>query len=166
MTRIDSRGLALVLATLAIAAAPDAHAMKLAGYNCKDHVQIGNGGLAGLIDTIKIEKEITFGAQECAKACSETKGCVGMNVKELWENGKEITYCQLYSKVAGVTPYPIGSEGKASWGVACVNISRVKWTQPENQTYSAQPVPPFGDPTGAQDGNRPGAAPGGPSGRR
>lgn len=156
MTRIGSREFALVLAALALAAAPEAHAMKLAGYNCNDHVQIGNGGLAGLIDTIKIEKEITPAAQECAKACSETKGCVGINVKELWENGKEVTYCQLYSKVAGVTPYPIGSEGKASWGFACVNISRVKWNLPKNETYSAQPQLPGIDPRGYQDTNRPG----------
>src|SRR5688572_22614555 len=77
MTRIDSRGLGIALTALLLVAAPAAQAdISLAGYKCTYHKQIGNGGLDGLIETLKIEKEITFGAQDCAKACSETQGCV------------------------------------------------------------------------------------------
>lgn len=69
--------------------------------------------------------------------------------------------CQLFGKVTGVTPYPIQktSSGDASWGTACLNVSKTKWTLKDpNETYQKDPNAPYYAPPQF----RPPGVPGGP----
>ncbi len=154
------------------AAGPAAAGTQIVGgvaYSCTNHIQIGPD-MSGLLKSFQIEKEYTFAFQDCVKACNQTAGCIAVNVKEMGTHGP--TMCQLFSKVTGVTPYPIQttSTGDASWGTACVRSDSVKWTTKNpNETYQADPNAPHipGTRPYFEDKHRPGpGAIGTPGGRR
>jgi hypothetical protein len=171
MNSLYRRKLAAAVAATVVAASPMAHAQiwsyQGVAYSCTKNIQIGPD-TSGLLKSFQIDKDDTLAFADCLYACNQTAGCIAVNVKEIGNKGP--TICQLFGKVAGVTPYPIQttSSGETSHAYSCVNVSKTKWTTKDPKgTYQEHPSSPqIPDSPTYQDASRPGAPGTTPGGRR